>query len=50
MLVFFERGELETLFGDDYEIICSKSDFSLDTSHGDKHYHGAVEVTVKKKE
>lgn len=46
---FFTMEDLLDLFDKRYEIICKKQDLSLDIGHGQEHYHGAIELLIRKK-
>lgn len=47
-ITYFDKGEILNLFNNEYEIICCKEEYSLDFGHGDKHYHGNIEIMAKK--
>jgi tellurite methyltransferase len=44
---FFTRKELESYF-DGYQTIKASESYLLDVSHGEPHYHGTVEMLVRK--
>jgi tellurite methyltransferase len=44
---FFTRKELESYF-EGYQTIKASENYLLDVSHGEPHYHGTVEMLVKK--
>nr|WP_286673001.1 class I SAM-dependent methyltransferase [Anaeromonas frigoriresistens] len=45
---YFEKNELLRTIESDCEIICIKEDISLDIGHGEEHYHGALELVIRK--
>ncbi|MFP4662500.1 MAG: class I SAM-dependent methyltransferase [Halanaerobiales bacterium] len=45
---YYDLNELMDLFGDKFELVCRKEDYSLDYGHGDRHYHGAIELMMRK--
>lgn len=44
---YFTREELEAYF-EDYQMIKVSETYLLDVSHGEPHYHGTVEMVVRK--
>jgi tellurite methyltransferase len=44
---FFTRKELESYF-EGYQTIKTSESYLLDVSHGEPHYHGTIEMLVKK--
>lgn len=49
MKCYFDKDELVEIIDDDCELICIKEDLSLDFGHGDEHYHGAIEMVIRRK-
>ncbi|MTI71226.1 MAG: class I SAM-dependent methyltransferase [Firmicutes bacterium] len=47
-ITYYNKEEILNLFNNDYEIICLKESYSLDIGHGDKHYHGDIEIMIRK--
>ncbi len=48
-VTYYDKEEILNLFNEEYEIICCKEEYSLDFGHGDKHYHGVIEIMVRKR-
>lgn len=48
-ITYYDKNEILNLFDDEYEIICRKEGYSLDFGHGDKHYHGDIEIMMRKR-
>ncbi len=46
---YFTKEELLSLVSEDVELVSVKQDYSLDNGHGEPHYHGAVELVLRKK-
>lgn len=46
---YIDRETLVAQFDDAFEIVTIKEDFSLDIGHGEPHYHGGLELIVRKK-
>lgn len=46
---YFDLSDLVELLDDRFEIICRKQDLSLDLGHGEEHYHGAIELVIRRR-
>jgi len=45
---YFEMSDVLSLVDERFEIICRKQDLSLDLGHGEEHYHGAIEILIRR--
>lgn len=45
---YFDMKDITDLLEDNHQIICKKEDLSLDFGHGDEHYHGAIELMIRR--